>query len=244
MKILKIAVIVLVAAFAAYIGLEFLLGSAVRAGVNTIAPRITKTRVRLDGARISPFTGSGTLTGLFVGNPQGWSSEKAFSFGRIRVAVAPLSLLGDHVIVKDVVIEQPEFVYETRFVSSNIGELLKNVSGPPAQEEPGQAPAKKGKPMKFEVRHFLLRGGRVTLGIGSAAMTMPMPPVELTDLGTKEGGITSDQLAVVIMRAITTGVVSATTQAAGKIGSTMGAAADDAAKRAGESLKGLFGGKK
>jgi hypothetical protein len=40
------------------------------------------------------------------------------------------------------------------------------------------------------------------------------------------------------------GVVSATTQAAGKIGSTMGAAAGNAVDKASERLKSLFGGQK
>ena len=243
-KPIKTMVIVLAVILVAYLGLDLFLGSVVKAGVNRFAPKITKTRVELAGARISPVTGSGTLTGLFVGNPPGWRSDKAFSFGKIHVVVAPFSIFGDHVVVKDIVIDQPEFVYETRFVSSNIGELLKNVSGSSTDDPSAQVTTKTGKPIKFEVKHFLLKNGHVKLGIGAAAMTLPMPPIELTDLGTNEGGITSGQLAVAVMRSVATGVVSATTQAAGKIGSTMGAAAGNAAERAGEGLKSLFGEKK
>jgi hypothetical protein len=243
-KPIKTMVIVLAVILVAYLGLDLFLGSVVKAGVNRFAPKITKTRVELAGARISPVTGSGTLTGLFVGNPPGWRSDKAFSFGKIHVVVAPFSIFGDHVVVKDIVIDQPEFVYETRFVSSNIGGLLKNVSGSSTDDPSAQVTTKTGKPIKFEVKHFLLKNGHVKLGIGAAAMTLPMPPIELTDLGTNEGGITSGQLAVAVMRSVATGVVSATTQAAGKIGSTMGAAAGNAAERAGEGLKSLFGEKK
>jgi hypothetical protein len=63
-----------------------------------------------------------------------------------------------------------------------------------------------------------------------------MPPIELSDVGTSEGGITSSQIAVAIMRSISGSVVQASTQAAGKIGSTLGAAA-------GHGFKELFGGK-
>ena len=98
-KPIKTMVIVLAVILVAYLGLDLFLGSVVKAGVNRFAPKITKTRVELAGARISPVTGSGTLTGLFVGNPPGWRSDKAFSFGKIHVVVAPFSIFGDHVVV-------------------------------------------------------------------------------------------------------------------------------------------------
>jgi hypothetical protein len=46
------------------------------------------------------------------------------------------------------------------------------------------------------------------------------------------------------MRSVTKGIVTATTNAAGKIGSTMGAAAGDSAKSAADAIKGLLDGKK
>jgi hypothetical protein len=84
----------------------------------------------------------------------------------------------------------------------------------------------------------------VTLGFGPTALTLPMPPVTLRDVGTREGGISSAELALALMRSVTEGIVTATTNAAGKIGSTMGAAAGNSAKSAGEAVKNLFGGKK
>jgi hypothetical protein len=103
------------------------LGSIVTKGVNRFAPRITGTKVTLDSASISPLSGSGTLHGLLVGNPEGWKSDKAFSFGKVHVSIEPASLVGDHIIIKEMLIEAPEFVYETKIISSNIKDLLKNI---------------------------------------------------------------------------------------------------------------------
>ena len=242
-KILKIAAIIVIALIVLYVVVDFLLGSIVKAGVNRFAPMMTHTKVELAGASLSPISGSGTLTGLLVGNPPGWNSDRAFYMGKIHVEVAPFSIFGDHIVVKDIAIDQPEFVYETKFISSNIGDLLKAVSGASSAGSASEAATKSGKPIRFEVKHFRMTNGSVTLGVGSAAMKLPMPPIELTDLGTKEGGISSNELALAIMRSMTASVVSATTQAAGKIGSTMGAAAGSAVKQGGNSLKSLFGGK-
>lgn len=237
----KIGVIVLALIIIAYIGANFFLGSLVRAGVNRYGPELTQTPVRLEVAQISPLSGRGTLTGLYVGNPPGWSSPKAFSLGKIHVEVVPSSIFGDHIVVEQLRIEKPAFVYETKLVSSNIGDLVKRIESSSSGGQAGKARGKSGQPLKFEVHHLSLSGGTITLGVGSTAMTVPMPPIEMTDLGKAEGGITSDQLALAMMRAVSTSIVQATVHAAGKVGSTMGAAAGDAAKKATDGLKGLFG---
>ena len=64
-----------------------------------------------------------------------------------------------------------------------------------------------------------------------------MPPVSLDDIGTAQGGVTPDQLVFAVMRSVTPSIISATTQAAGKLVPTAGAAAA-------EAIKGLFGGDK
>ena len=242
-----LSAIVVIGAIAA----SFFLGTIVTKGVNTFAPKITGTPVTLESASISPLNGSGTLTGLFVGNPEGWKSDKAFSFGKIHVSVAPMSLVGDHIIVKKVVIDSPEFVYETKIISSNIKDLLKNIEASigGGQAKPGDQPTTKdGKPLKFEVKSFRLENAKVTLGVGPTAITMPMPPIVLTDLGTAEGGITPDQLAAKVMTNILGNITKAVAESALNVGSASGAAATDAtagaAKKAGEGLKKLFGGDK
>ena len=233
-KLLTIGGIVLAVLVVAYFGFSFLLGSAVTAGVNRFAPMIVHTKVHLDSASLSPVSGGGTLKGLVVGNPAGWGEEPAFSMASIHVSASPTSLLGDHIIVNEVFIDQPEFTYETKVISSNIGDLLKGMESGKEAPAADQPATKSGKPMKFEVKHFRMQNGKIRLGVGTAAVTLPMPTIDLVDLGTKEGGIAPNEIALAVMRSVSSSIVTATTQAAGKIGSTMGAAV-------GSGLKGLFG---
>ncbi len=230
-----------VALVAAYLVLDFGLGAAVKAGINRFGPSLTQTKVQLEGAHFSPLTGSGTLSGLTVGNPPGWSSDMAFYLGKVHVKVEPASVLGDHIVIDEVAIDGPEFVYETRFVSSNIGDLMKNIERSSASGSARQAKASDGKPLRFEIKHFQVTNGRVTLGVGPTAVTLPMPPITLDNLGAN-GGITSDQVAVAVMRSVAAGVVQSTTQAVTKVGGTMGAAAGNALGNAANGLKSLFGG--
>ncbi len=235
----------LVLALVAYLTLQFFLGSIVKAGVNKFGPGITQTKVELQGASLSPLSGAGTLTGVSVGNPTGWTPGNAFYLGKVHIDMEPFSVFQDHIVINELIVEQPEFTYETKIVSSNIGDLLKNIEKSLGGEKAGAEPkAKNGKPLKLEVKKFVLRNGRVTVGVGSAAMTLPMPPVELTNIGTAEGGVTPTQVAFAVMRSVTTSVIAASTEALTKIGGTSGAAAADAAKQATEAIKGFFGGKK
>lgn len=228
-----------------YVGLTFFLGSIVKAGVNGIGPKITKTKVALAGATISPLTGSGTLQGLVVGNPEGWSAPNAFALKEIHVALRPFSVLGEHVVIDEITIDGPEFAYETRLVTSNIKELLKNIEGSEKADKPAAEPAADGKPVKFVVKKFRLTNGKATLGVGATAVTVPLPPIALDDLGVAEGGITAGQLTGAVMRSVLGSVVSGTAGALSKLGGTSGAAAvektREAAKKAGEGLKKLFG---
>lgn len=235
-----------VLALVAYITLQFFLGSIVRTGVNKFGPQIAQTNVELEAANISPLTGSGTLTGLTVANPKGWSANNAFHLGKMHVKVQPFSIFGDHIVIDEIIIEQPEFSYETKIVSSNIGDLLNNIEQSLGGEKAGNEPkAKNGKPLKLEVKKFVMQNGRVSVGVrGAGGITLPMPPLTLTNLGTAEGGVTPAGLAFAVMRSVTTSVVAASTAALRQVGGTSGAAAADAAKQAGEAIKGWFGGKK
>lgn len=225
-----------------YVGGQLFLGSAVKAGVKRVGPRLTQSDVALQSASLSPLSGSGTLSGLSVGNPPGWSGTKALYVGSIHFEVAPASLFGDPLVIRELIVQQPEFAYETRVLSSNIGDLMKNIEqaigGGSAPATPTQ------KPRRFIVQHFRLEQGKVTVGVGPAAIPLALPPIELQDLGVAEGGLTSGQLAFAVLRQVVPAIVAATTDATGKLGGTMGAAANDALRRAGENLQKWFGGKK
>ena len=231
--------------------LMFYLGDIVKAGVNSFGPKLTQTNVVLKGATISPLSGSGTLTGLSVANTPGWKNENAFVLGKIHLSVAPFSILGDHIVINELIVEKPMFSYETKLVDSNIAQLLANI-----EKFAGSGTAtpagKSGKPVKFEVKKFRLTDASVSVGVGGvAAVTVPMPDISMDDLGTKEGGITPDQLVTTVMKKVSTGVISAGAEAVKKAGAAVVSGATDAVKGVGNAAKGavdgvksLFGGDK
>jgi hypothetical protein len=226
-----------------YVTMQFFLGSIVKAGVNKFGPTMTQSKVELQSAKLSPLSGEGTLTGLVVGNPKGWSNADAFRLGTVHISMEPFSVFKDHIVINEVVIDQPEFLYETKLVASNIGDILKNVEAAMGGNKAAE-PQKDGKPIKMVIKKFTLRNGKVTLGMGTTAVPLPMPPVEITDIGTKEGGVSPAGVVFAVLRSVTTSVVAATTQALTALGGTSGVSAAEGARQVGEAILGIFGGKK
>ncbi|MEI6860677.1 MAG: hypothetical protein WCL04_00310 [Verrucomicrobiota bacterium] len=242
---------ILVLGLVAVIVLASSLGSIVKTAVNSFGPKLTGTKVELAGASISPLSGSGTLTGLTVGNPSGWSKEHAFALGKVHLSVAPFSLMGDHIVIDELLIDAPEFDYETKLTDSNIAQLQANI-----EKIVGAGTAvpagKSGQPVKFEVKKFRLTNAKVSVGVaGAPAITVPMPDISFDNLGSDKGGITPDQLVGVIMKQVSTGVIVAGKDAVLKAGTAViGGAKDtikattDAAKNAMGGIKDLIGGGK
>ena len=203
---------VLVLLIVIFFAVALSLGSIVKGGVNKVGPQITQTSVELGSAQVSPFSGQGTLSNLVVGNPPGWQSAHAFSLGQISMDVEPRSLMGDHLVINSIVIDQPDIIYETRLTSSNLQDLLKNIQESTGSEK--EPKTKDGKPMKIEVKSFRLQNAKLTAIAAGNSATVEMPAVVLENLGTKEGGLTPQQLAVAVVKEVTAQAVQAGASAA------------------------------
>jgi hypothetical protein len=223
----------------AYLVLAHNLDAMVVKGVNTYGPKLTQTKVELASARLSPLSGSGTLTGLTVGNPAGWSAGRAFYLGQVHLDIQPRSVLGDPIVINEILIDQPEFNYETTIFSSNIKDLLKNIESFTGGGRGQEPVAKDGKPRKFIVRKFRFTNGKARVELGANVLAVALPPISLDDVGVAEGGITADQLSGVLMRKVLASVVEGTANAV-KSGDLSVDQLKAAAKNAGDALKKMF----
>jgi hypothetical protein len=222
---------------AAYLLVIFGCGAMIRSRVNTDGPRLTQSPVNLAAAQFSPLSGSGTLVGLSIGNPKGWSLPEAFSLKSIHIDIVPSSVFSDHIVINEIVIDDPELVYETRLLSSNLGDLIKNINK--ATSRPAGAPS--GKPVTFVIRKLRLEKGRVKLGVGPTAVTLDLPAVEFDNLGSANG-VSTEELSLLIMRTIASDVVKGSAGALGKGVVGVGGLAATAIKGSFTVLDTLLGG--
>src|SRR3954454_15188776 len=94
----RLIIVVVVLVVLVLLGVFIFLDSIVKKGVETVGPAVTKVDVKLGSAKISPFSGSGTLKNFVLGNPEGYKTPSAIQVGSVGVSVAPASLRGDKII--------------------------------------------------------------------------------------------------------------------------------------------------
>jgi hypothetical protein len=236
-NLIRIGIVVVLLVIVAVVVAAFMLGSIVKKGVETFGPKIAKVDMKLDSARIYPLLGRGTLNGLLVGNPEGCKTPFAIKASSISVAVQPRSLLADKVVVRSVKLKAPEIYLEGGLKNNNLTKIMDNVQafagGEQAAAKKDDKTAPPGK--KLQVDEFVITDGKVHLSVGLLAgktITVPLPNIELKDLGQGPEGITPAELT----KKVTGAVLQNATQAATEGLKQIGKGVTDAAKGAGEQL--------
>jgi hypothetical protein len=217
-KLYIILGVILGLGLAVYLVLIFFVGSLVTTAVNRYGPGLAGTDLHLTEAHISPLSGQGSLDHLTVANPKGWSANNAFELKTIHVALVPSSIFSDHIVIKEIAITSPQILYETRVLTSNLGDIVKGLQHDQTRGA-ADAKTKSGSTIRFEVQHLLVKDGVIKLSVaGAAPISLPMPTVDMHDLGVGSGGLTSTQLTALISESILKSVVQGAAGAAGKIG--------------------------
>lgn len=207
----RMVLLAIVLAALGLVALPYVLGTLVRTAVNEYGPRMAKVDITLGKVTANPFSGIVALAALDVGNPAGFSTDRAFRLDEIRIEVEPLSVLGEVVTVREFVTDGAEITYEMGPDGANLVAIQKNVqksaqSGDEVQPKPAAEESddsavsestqsrKQPKPQKkIVVEHFVLKNCMVRLSgpfLQGKTYMQPLPEMELKDIGKKEGGQT------------------------------------------------------
>ena len=264
--ILRIGVVLAVLVLAVLLIVFFSINIIVKKGVETVGPRLTKVEMRLDSADISPFSGSGKLSGLFVGNPQGFKTPSAITVGSVKVAVQVTSVLSHTIVIDQVNVQAPDITLEGSFSGNNLTTILNNLSaatggGEAASKTSTPAPtatnaaaatpapaAASGSEKKFILKDLVIDGGKISLsmeipGLKGKAATIPMVPIHIQNIGVAEGGVTANELALAIMKPLVNSVLGSAEKGVADLGgdvNKLGKQGVNDVKQAGQGLLDLF----
>jgi hypothetical protein len=186
--LLGLVLLAVIAAAAIYFVGSSALNKGIKSGVETYGPRVTQTAVTLSDVNLSVLSGSGTLKGLNVGNPDGFKSENIFSLGQIDLKVDTSTVFSDKIVIDHIIIKKPEVSYEKTFTSSNVKQLMENIeefTGPSSTEEPA-AEADTGAKKQIVIKKLIIEDGTIYVGAMGIGKTVPLPRIEMDNLG--EGG--------------------------------------------------------
>ena len=201
------AVVVVVAA-----ALFFLLQNLdglVKSAIEKYGSEATGTPVQVQAVKFALRQGRGTVAGVTVGNPQGFSSRPIFRLGEITVAVDTTSLTSKLPVVREIHVVAPAFRYEVNgHGQTNLAVLQRHLqqvsaaaSGKGAK---GPSAAAKSGGVHLLVKKLRIDGGVGILdltGVGGKVLQAKLPPLTLTDLGGRQG-LTPSALGQTVLAAL------------------------------------------
>lgn len=259
--LLTLLILFIAAAVAIFVFGSKLLNELIIQGVEIVGPQVTQSPVTLENVDISVFSGKGSLQGLYVGNPEGFKNDNIFELGQIDVEIDAKSLLTEKIIVKEIIIRNPAISYEKGLKGSNLKTLMANIeafTGPAAPEEetaPVEETGEATPAPQVVIEHLVIEGGSIYVGLLGVGQTIPLPRIEMNDIGAGEERMSAAEMINLILGKIVTSIGPAIADsseiltdggkaignAAGDTVNAAGDAAGDAVKKATDSIKSLFG---
>jgi len=197
-----VAVVVIVAA-AAYFLLTSL-DAIVERAIERYGSEITGTAVRVASVDISLSSGRGTVRGLSIANPEGFSSGPAFRLEEITLQIDVGSVTSIPIVVDEISIGAPAVLFEVNETgAANVDVIRRNSeSGEPAA-------AKEEEPLRLVIRKFSLQRGQIdTTAVGGKEVELKLPPLRLDNIGAPQGA-TPGEIGKIIVRAMTRQVATA-----------------------------------
>lgn len=227
-KILRVVALLVILAVVAIVVMALNLNTLVKNGVETVGPMVLGVDVELQESDLSLFSGGGSLKGLKVHNPEGYKTEHLFNMKEVTLQVNPLSVTGDTIHIKKIIVDSPHVIYEGGLLNSNLKTLLDRLKGKeessptqPGTDEPKEETESPSKEKKLIIDHLLIKG--VKMGVSSKllqgkALTLPLPPIELKDIGKDKGGATPAEVVTQVVKKLYTAVEPAIKKAFGNLG--------------------------
>ncbi|MGM0546658.1 MAG: hypothetical protein ACQEST_08045 [Bacteroidota bacterium] len=95
----------------------------VKSNIEDTTSQLMETTVDVDDVSISILDGSGTIDGITIHNPDGFSDEPALKLQQISLKMKVSSLLSDTVMIEEIHIQKPELFFEQKASGSNFDAL-------------------------------------------------------------------------------------------------------------------------
>ena len=191
------------------------LNALVKGGIETMGPRVLGVPVTLEDVDVTLLSGTSMhagLTGLVVNNPEGYETDSAVSLPEIRIKVDWNSLLTDTVIVEEVLIVKPAITFEWSLRGSNLGTIHENVkrnTGSGSDDDGEKNGEKPGEKQEFDktvhIKKVAVKDAMINVsfvGEQFEVTHLPLPDLELRDIGDPSGGTTFSQASAVIFEQI------------------------------------------
>jgi len=237
------------------------LDGIVKGAIETYGSEATQTQVSVANVKIKVKSGEGTIRGLRVANPKGFSDPNIFELGTISTKINTDTVMKNPIIIDKVMIHSPAIFYEINKSGVSNMDVLKGNLGQTGGTSKSANKGGKGEQLKMIIRKLVVEGGKARVRIaalGNKEQNVTIPRIQLTDVGKKSGGATAAEVARILGKHLVKNVKGSVARigvqqylgksadmfkkgALGKIKGAVGGTAGGATKGVGGALKGLLG---
>ena len=162
--------------------------------------------VGVDRVKLSPADGHGEILGLRIANPAGFRRPNLATAARIEIEIDPATVAADVIVIRKLEVSAPAIVYETARTGANLDALKRTAARSAKASRTSSGDGAKQKEQRLIVDRLAIRGGGLTYAptvvSGSADIRLGLPDIVLTNVGRKQGGLTPEELASVIVDAV------------------------------------------
>lgn len=160
---------------------------------------MTQARVGVEHVEIQAKNGKGVISGLFVGNPKGFKTPHALRVERIELDVDLSTVAKDVTVVRLLVIDKPDVIYEKGEAMTNFDAIQKNIAtylGPQKKVQGGT---------RLIIEELTICNAQAQASaafMGGKTISIPLPDISLKNVGKAKGGVTPGELGNAIAEAM------------------------------------------
>ena len=252
-----IAIVAIIVVLA--VALEFAAGPIVKGAAQTAGPIVLGTDISISNADVHVLSGKIDLGGMVVGAPEGFDAN-VFEMETLKIDMDTMSLVGGAdkpIVIREILVENPIVTYELKGLHDNLHAILDKIGAGDKKDDAEDDDSSDKPGRKVVIEHFKFDGGRVRVAVlNGKGVVVPLPAIELNDIGAKNGGVTGIEATVQVVESIVMGTLKAVAGVVGDVGGlaiegveAVGGAAVDGVKAVGgaigggiKKIGGLFGG--
>lgn len=162
---------------------------------------MSRARVSVDEVKIAPASGRGTISNLVIGNPAGFKTAYAIKADRIDLEIDLASVNEDVIVIRFLVIDGPEVLYQQGDTMTNFDAIQRNIVSYLGSAERGMGPQAK----RLIVEELTICNARAQASaafMNNKKVSVALPDISLKNIGVARGGLTPGELGQEVFRAL------------------------------------------
>lgn len=114
--------------------LSFSMDRIIKSNIEQTTSDMLDTSVEVNDASISILDGTGSIDGITIHNPEGFSDNPAVKLQQISIKMDLATILSDTVIIDSIEIKQPEVYFEQKGAGINLEKLSESLNEAPSTD--------------------------------------------------------------------------------------------------------------